>query len=391
MTTSLESIPTLPTLRQAIDTKALNGAQGSNRERQLDCQITANDDREAIAAWLTLFVDSPKTHRQYAREAQRLLMWAVLLKQKALSSLTVEDIATYDVFLRNPPADWCMQDYSAKTLRGSEHWRPCRGPLSATSCQLAFSAISSLMQYLVDVRYLQFNPVPLVRRQSRTSDTHEVLQQKRRERYLTSQQWQYYIDALSVLPDNTQHALSTKARLRLAIELMFYLSLRVGDLAGKSWSSLQRIEQRWWFATVGKGKKAALLPVSNALLDTIQQVRRQFLLPPLPVEDDDSPIIPALRGKGALQVRQLSKILKDHAQFTIEHFALTGFDKEKLTQFSSHWIRHIAGSRHRQHNIPIDIRRQLMRHDKTETTMIYDHLDDSELWEHVEQLSLTDE
>jgi hypothetical protein len=61
------------------------------------CLLMAGNDHEAIAAWLaskrrtTDDKELSATQRSYRKEAERLLLWAILERKKALSSLSVED------------------------------------------------------------------------------------------------------------------------------------------------------------------------------------------------------------------------------------------------------------------------------------------------------------
>ena len=61
------------------------------------------------------------TQRSYRREAERLLLWAVLERGKALSSLSGEDATDYRAFLAHPPVDWCGPRHHQ---RRSPIWRP---------------------------------------------------------------------------------------------------------------------------------------------------------------------------------------------------------------------------------------------------------------------------
>ncbi|WP_302059383.1 hypothetical protein, partial [Paraburkholderia sp. CNPSo 3274] len=46
--------------------------------------------------------ESPHTARAYGREAERLLLWAVVERRLPLSSLTAEDATAFRTFLRRP-------------------------------------------------------------------------------------------------------------------------------------------------------------------------------------------------------------------------------------------------------------------------------------------------
>lgn len=65
------------------------------------CTLEANNDYQAISAWLERH-EAAETQRAYRREAERLLLWAIVERGKPLSSLTSEDATAYRTFLRHP-------------------------------------------------------------------------------------------------------------------------------------------------------------------------------------------------------------------------------------------------------------------------------------------------
>ncbi|WP_225934824.1 phage integrase family protein [Cupriavidus sp. EM10] len=112
---------------------ALDGRAGTYRCPRAQCRLAADNDREAILAWLASKGDGQSggvngTLRAYRKEAERFLLWAVLARRCALSSITIEDAVAYRDFLLAPPADWCSLHTQP---RWSARWRPLAGPLSA--------------------------------------------------------------------------------------------------------------------------------------------------------------------------------------------------------------------------------------------------------------------
>jgi hypothetical protein len=79
----------------------VDGSQGAYRAPRESCILGANNDHEAVQAWLSLH-ESPATQRAYRKEAERLILWAIVERRKALSSLTTEDAVAYRAFLRQP-------------------------------------------------------------------------------------------------------------------------------------------------------------------------------------------------------------------------------------------------------------------------------------------------
>lgn len=54
-----------------------------------------------MQTWLSLH-ELPSTQRAYRKDAERLILWAILERGHALSSLTTEDSIAYPAFLRHP-------------------------------------------------------------------------------------------------------------------------------------------------------------------------------------------------------------------------------------------------------------------------------------------------
>jgi hypothetical protein len=68
------------------------------------------------------------TQRAYRKEAERLFLWAIVERDRALSSLTTEDAIAYRSFMRRPtPRERWVGPVRA---RSSPEWRPFSGGLS---------------------------------------------------------------------------------------------------------------------------------------------------------------------------------------------------------------------------------------------------------------------
>ena len=98
---------------------ALSGADGENRSTAF-CYIQANHDLDAVRAYLNRYRDQPKTLRAYTKELERFLLWAVVLRGKALSDLRVDDCEAYKDFLKSPDPRFVGERFA----RHSPRWRP---------------------------------------------------------------------------------------------------------------------------------------------------------------------------------------------------------------------------------------------------------------------------
>jgi hypothetical protein len=132
----------------------LDGSDGRFRAPLHQCLLEAKNDYEAIAAWLATKHDPNRTgktatHRAYRKEAERLLLWAIVEQGKPLSSLTVEDVNAFKWFLAAPPARWCGPRHHQ---RWSPLWRPLEGPLSSAALRQSIVILRSLIAFLVSAR-----------------------------------------------------------------------------------------------------------------------------------------------------------------------------------------------------------------------------------------------
>ncbi len=135
--------------------REVDGSQGAIRAPKQTCTLNADNNYQAVQAWLSLHA-SAATRRAYRKQAERLILWAVLEPSWALSSLTVEDAIAYRAFLRKPsPANRWVGPAKPRT---SPKWRPFGGPLSSKSVSYAVSIIGALYRWLMEQGYLLANP-----------------------------------------------------------------------------------------------------------------------------------------------------------------------------------------------------------------------------------------
>ncbi|WP_244119335.1 hypothetical protein [Burkholderia gladioli] len=110
---------------------------------------------DAIGAYLNRYTHSPNTLRGYRCELERLLLWCVVERGTALSSMWVEDCEASKADLVSPAAAFC----GPRVERGSPRWRPFSDtPLSLESQRYAVRTIRAAFDWLVRVRYLAGNP-----------------------------------------------------------------------------------------------------------------------------------------------------------------------------------------------------------------------------------------
>ncbi len=369
--------------------EALSGRQGSNRSRAGHCQVAADTDRDAVLAWLARYADSPNTLANARREAERLLLWALVERGKPLSSLTHEDLLLYQRFLANPqPADRWVMAPGRKLPRAHPAWRPFAGPLSPTSVRQAMVILNSLLSWLVQAGYLAGNPLSLSR-QRRSAPAPRVV------RFLEDDLWQEVRTTIVSLPQDSERQQATYWRARWVFSLLYLCGLRISEVVSNSMggffsrSDPKTGELRWWLHIKGKGNKERLVPATNELMVELTHYRRWLGLGPLPQYGEPSPLLfpvwwRAAPGKTVEWPEHMTRA----AVHTVvkEVFALTACRlrsigpehqarADKVEAASSHWLRHTMGSRLAD---GVDLRhiRDTFGHSSLTTTSIYLHAED---------------
>lgn len=145
--------PLIPLERLQAVVAELDGSQGINRNHKF-CLIRADNDLEAVWAYLYRYKDREKTHRAYQKELERFLLWCVCERRIPLSSVLIDECEAYKEFLAQPSPRWM----GPKAPRNTPRWRPFEKPLAPQSQKYAVQAIRAFFEWLVRVRYLGGNP-----------------------------------------------------------------------------------------------------------------------------------------------------------------------------------------------------------------------------------------
>lgn len=337
-------------LEKFVVPSQLDGSAGKYREPPERSQLMARNDYEAVQAWLTSKRPgtdgalSP-TQRAYRKEAERLLLWAVLERNKPMSSLTIEDATAYLRFLEDPPAAWCGPRHHE---RGSPLWRPLEGPLQATARAQAYTILRSLYVWLNDQGYLHGNPFAGV---SRPSVANRPIGS---ERTLTQQQMAYALARLKEMP-----ATPPNLRLKLAVPWLYFTGLRqaemiaarCGHLKSESVNVGGRETTAWVLTVIGKGERLREVPVPTGLIDQLsaQLEAAGRSRDPRASENQETPIIircdEDAKGEGGhllpLSATGLYKALRRFFTASAAQLAKTDpISAERLSQASTHWLRH---------------------------------------------------
>lgn len=351
--------------------------------------LQATNDVQAIKAWLAQYIDSPNTFSSYRKECERLLLWSAQ-QQKTLAQLRHEDLLFYRRFLQSPePAKHWVMPKGARYSRHDPRWRPFAGPLGQSSIHQALGILNSLFNWLVMAQYLPANPMALLRRR-RTNPAENSAT----TRYLPREHWQAVLHTIHTLPKNTPRQMAQYQRYRWLFSLLYGTGLRVSEMCQhvmgdfKARSSPHG-QQRWWLEITGKGGKIRHIPITAELMQELARYRQAHQLPPVPSPDEDTPLVMALLPPHqAITRAQVHYLVKNIFRRTAQRLASKGPKEQALahhiSQASTHWLRHTAGTHMVEKNIDILHVRDTLGHQSLTTTNRYLHTADEERHQHTE-------
>ena len=375
--------------------KELSLAVGKNRDVE-GSQIEARNDREAIEAWIAASSGSPHTTRCYRKEGERLLMWAVLERQKLLSDLNVDDCVAYRNWLgelgrtdaqnwyyRIPQADWIGK---RNTHRTDPAWRPFEGSLSLASVKQSLVILRSMFMWLVQTRYCVFNPWDVVNfkaaQQERLGSKLELT------RVLSAEQWQFLVAHVAKKPDGL-----VKRRAVFLLLFAYSTALRVSELAAARKSHLYsmglrgQLGSRWMLSVIGKGSKERPVPMNSdviAALESYLEIRGLSMQSPA---DEDFPLLANLGAHSELSPSGVYTVLKGIFADAAQELRQLGHEQDasRMLDASTHWIRHSRGSHLASEGFPVALIQQLLGHASLATTSIYTRNHEETLYMALEQ------
>jgi len=369
----------------------LNGANGLNRHAGQPL-IEAMDDMLAIRSWLAIKSPSKNTQLAYRKEAERLVLWAIMERHKALSDLTVNDCAAYRDWLsmvgRTEPEQWPFNvpqnEWIGKGKAGKHKpsWKPLSGPISANSTKQAIVILNGMFGWLVKVQYLAFNPwaaVPV-----HIVNNPDEAPELELTRAFTKSQWDYLINYLDELFPSAY-----AVQVRFVVKFAYSTGMRRAELVGSTVGHLytmplrDSVGQRWMLKVLGKGSKWRSIPFPEKLFGQLSNYLEYRGLKPYPPDNPpETPLIAHQSSNTPLGEGMLYKALKRLFGEVSEKLKSEGKEHESrvFLKASTHWLRHTRGSHLGQSNTEAVLIQKLLGHASIATTTIYTKSDDETLW-----------
>lgn len=324
-------------------------------------------DPSCVLDYLKQYDTNKATFESYRREAERLLQWAWLIDKKSVLDLKRQDIEDYIQFCLNPPKTWIGFKKVSRfiTCNGERipnpEWRPFVATvskidhknglkpnkqdyqLSQKAIREIFTVLSSFYNYLSLEEKVTINPITLIKQKSKYIQKHQHQAQVMR---LSEKQWQTCLDTVKEMATN---APDKHERTLFIVTALYLLYLRISELcASDRWTPEMRHFYKdsqgcWWFKTVGKGNKMRDIAVPDDMLAALKRYRISMQLTPLPSMNDQSPLLPKEKGKGAMtSSRHIRRLVQDCFDNAMQNLRNLGFSTEadSFESATVHWLRH---------------------------------------------------
>lgn len=378
----------LAPITELILPHALSGHDGINRCQQF-ALIQAKNDHEALQAYLSRY--QRHTHKAYQKELERLLLWAVMVKQKPLSSLMTDDCEDYKQFLAQPSAHFIGHYGSRKRTPA---WKPFMRPLSPSSQRQAIQIIRTAFEWLVDVRYLMSNPWKVVR----DPEVAQAITPLQIDRALPEALWQKWIAVLtqhSALPENKQFRVALTA-----ILLMGDSGLRRVEVTSLIRAQLQQSQfgtDTWELKVLGKRNKWREVPVSAR---TIQALEAHWQDRDKNLFDEEHTITPLLcplvipqtsssakrhHLENHYTADSLYRLIKKTIRSLVNDAVFCENERRILLKVGAHSFRHTFGTQAVAKEVPIDVVQKVLGHASVSTTSLYVKAEKQRVMEEVEK------
>ena len=337
---------------------------GSNRSLPTAAGIHATHDPQAIEAWIAAKAGSAATARSYRKEAERLLVWCLLERQKPLSSMDQGDCLAYLTFLEHLPETWVSLRHAKRHAPG---WTPFRGPLSAASRRYALVVLSGLFDWLVSARYLAANPWRLVNRKIADDRFSEL-----DSRAFTPQAW---VALHGFLASSQLSPSPARDRIEFLLAFGEATGLRASELVNARLGDFRKVNCGWVLQVQGKGGKARVVAVPGQAAQAVKQylqTRETAELGAIDSVHGELPLVAsAVDPEAPVSYSALYRSLKSWLHKAIWASDLSTQEKLDLGKASLHWLRHTCGTRALERNVPLEVVQRQLGHADPRTTMRY--------------------
>ncbi|VTY36545.1 Tyrosine recombinase XerD [Xylophilus ampelinus] len=185
----------------------------------------------------------------YRKEAERLILWAVLERGRALTSLTTEDAIAYRAFLRHPTPSrrWVGP---ARPCTASD-WKPFTGDLAPRSVAYALSVVGAMFRWLIQQRYTLANPFTGIKVHGASRSESTAI-----TRVFSEGEWSLVQAVANGLEWGHHWDAPAAQRLRFVLDFAYATGLRISELVAATLGQIEIDGQGdHWLHLVGRSSR----------------------------------------------------------------------------------------------------------------------------------------
>ena len=368
--------------------------------------ISSGGDMNILLDFLVLSVgNAVGTQSRFRNETERYMLFCWNELHKSLLQSTSEDISAYVNWLKNPPKKLISDSKIASRFKNktgsnvrlvNKDWRPfvLRLPkairksksiisvssstpslkinyqLSDASLQSAYTSLNALFKYLIKRKLVTHNPINEVKKEpGKVTGVNKY----KAPGAFSEEVWGACVEILTDAANNNKKYEPN----RFVVLTLKVLFLRISELSRRngitpvfSDFSYDGNTQGWMLKVIGKGNKERFITVPTVYIENVLTRYRLYLgLSPLPLANENIPIVPSLRTGRALHQDSINNLVEGAFDLVVE--VLTKQNKFKdaheVASASSHWLRH-TGAKQALHELGEHDLAQEIGHQSAETT-----------------------
>lgn len=321
--------------------------------------LKAENDMDAVHAWIAARAGTQLTATVYMREAVRLMLW---LQQErhaiGFKNMSVEDCLAYMTFLQNIPPSWISRRKAKPFDAG---WAPFRGQLSHDSHAQSIIVISALFLWLHSASYVNQNPWVLVNRKTGDDKKRLVKESKSISEFGYSEIFRYI---------NAQPQSAGSERIRFIFSFLEAVGLRSTEFLNARLKDFDKQPEGWILYVHGKGSKNRFVFIPNQAFEAMQRYLRFRGLGGIETAYPHAPLVAStLDPMEPVGYRTFYQHVKSWTLRAIQESTLPAKERTRLEQASPHWLRHTFGARSVARDVAMDAIQAQMGHASIETTM----------------------
>jgi integrase len=224
----------------------------------------------------------------------------------------------------------------------------------------AITIVVSMFHWLQATGYIGKNPWLLVNQKIGDDKEERVLQSKALSEVATQQVIAYC---------QTKLPAPAAQRMLFIVQFVSSVGLRSAELLAVKLSDIQHEEEGWVMQVHGKGSKNRIVAIPPSALQALNTYLQARGLGDITCADPAAPVLASLHDPlQGVGYQALYEHVKSWLSKAIDVAELPASERHRMSQASTHWLRHTFGTRAIAKDVPLDVIQAQMGHASIQTT-----------------------